>query len=53
MWCDDESTFPLKLVLTIKLVSNFCKAFTNNSGTKLKLSNNSNIEIIQSGGFLG
>ena len=35
---EDETSFPHKLLLTNKQVTNLCKAFANNSSTDIKLS---------------
>ena len=49
---DDETTFPLKLLLTQKRVSNVRNTFTNNSAANLKLSTTRIYKIVQSGRFL-
>ena len=49
---DDETTFPLKLLLTQKRVSNVRNTFTNNSAANLKLSATQIYKIVQSGRFL-
>lgn len=49
---DDETTFPLKLLLTQKRVSNVRNTFTNNSASNLKLSTTQIYKIVQSGRFL-
>ena len=49
---DDETTFPFKLLLTQKRVSNVRNTFTNNSAAKLKLSTTQIYKIVQSGRFL-
>ena len=49
---DDETTFPLKLLLTQKRVSNVRNTFTNNSAANLKLSTTQIYKIVQSGRFL-
>ena len=41
---DNETNFPYKLLLTNRQVSNFCKAFANNSSADIKLSKNSVIK---------
>ena len=50
---DNETNFPHKWLLTNRQVSNLCKAFANNSSTKIKLSKTQISKMIQSGGFLG
>ena len=50
---DNETNFPYKLLLTNRQVSNFCKAFANNSSADIKLSKTQLSKMIQSGGFLG
>ena len=49
---DDETTFPLKLLLTQKRVSNVRNTFTNKSADNLKLSTPQIYKIGQSGRFL-
>ena len=48
-----ETNCPHKLLLTNRLVPNFCKAFANNSSTDIKLSKPLLSKMIQSGGFFG
>ena len=50
---DDETNFPLELLLTNRQVANLRKAFANNSSTDVKLSRTRLSKRIQSGGFLG
>ena len=50
---DSEISFPHKLLLTDRQVSNLDKAFANNSSTDIKLSKSQLSKMIQSGGFLG
>ena len=50
---NDETNFPLELLLTNRQVANFRKAFANNSSTDIKLSKTQLPKMIQSGGFLG
>ena len=50
---DDKINFPHKLLLTTKQVSNFRKAFANNSTTNINLSKSQLSKMIQSGGYLG
>ena len=50
---NDETNFPLELLLTNRQVANFRKAFANNSSTDIKLSKTQLPKTIQSGGFLG
>ena len=50
---DSETSFPHKLLLTDRQVSNLHKAFANNSSTDIKLSKIQLSKMIQSGGFLG
>ena len=50
---DNETNFPHKLLLTIRQVSNLCKAFANHLSTYIKLSKTRLSKMIQSGGFLG
>ena len=50
---DDENSFPHKLLLTNRQVSNLCKAFANHSWTDIKLSKTQLSKMTQSGGFLG
>ena len=49
---DNETDFPLKLLLTNRQVSNLCKAFANHLSADIKLSKTQLSKIIQSGGFL-
>ena len=49
---DNETNFPLKLLLTNRQVSNLRKAFANNSSADIKLSKTQLSKMIQSGGFL-
>ena len=50
---DNENNFPHKLLLTNRQVTNFRKAFTDNSSIDIKLSKTQLSKMIQSGGFLG
>ena len=50
---DNETNFPLKLLLTNRQVSNLRKAFSNNLSADIKLSKTQLSKMIQSGGFLG
>ena len=50
---DNETSFPHKLLLTNRQVSNVRKAFANNSSADIKLSKTQLSKMIQSGGFLG
>ena len=47
---EDETSFPHKLLLTNKQVTNLCKAFANNSSTDIKLSKTQLSKMTQSGG---
>ena len=47
------SNFPHKLLLTNRQVSNFRKAFANNSSTDIKLSKTQLSKMIQSERYLG
>ena len=46
---EDETSFPHKLLLTNKQVTNLCKAFANNSSTDIKLSKTQLSKMTQSG----
>ena len=48
---DDDTNFPLKLLLTNKQVANLRKAFANHTSTDIKLSEGQ-LSKIQKGGFL-
>ena len=48
-----ETSFPHKLLLTNRQVSNLSKAFANKSSTDIKLSKTQLSKMIQLGGFLG
>ena len=50
---DDENSFPHKLLLTNRQVSNLRKASANNSPANIKLSKTQLSKMIQSGGFSG
>ena len=50
---DDETNFPLKLLLTNRQVANLRKAFANYLSIGIKLSKTQLSKMIQSGGFLG
>ena len=50
---DDKINFLHELLLTNRQVSNFRKAFSNNSTTDTKLSKTQLSKMIQLGGFLG
>ena len=50
---DDETNFPLKLLLTNIQVTNLCKAFANYLSAGIKLSKTQLSKMIQSGRFLG
>ena len=47
---EDETSFPHKLLLTNKQVTNLRKAFANNSSTDIKLSKTQLSKMTQSGG---
>ena len=49
---DDETNFPLKLLLTNRQVSNLRKTFTNYLSIDINLSKTQLSKMIQSGGFL-
>ena len=48
---DDETSFPHKILLTNRHVSNLCKAFANYLSTDNKLSKTQISKMLQSGGF--
>ena len=48
---DNETSFPHKLLLTNRQISNFCKAFANHLSKDIKLSKTQLCKMIQSGGF--
>ena len=48
---DDDTNFPLKLLLTNKQIANLRKAFANHTSTDIKLSKGQ-LSKIQKGGFL-
>ena len=50
---NDKGNFPHELLLTNRLVSSICKAFSNNSLPDIKFSKTQFSKMIQSGGFLG
>ena len=50
---DDETNFPLKLLLTNRQVSNLRKTFTNYLSIDINLSKTQLSKMIQSGWFLG
>ena len=50
---DNETTFPDKLLLTNRQVSNLHKAFANNSSADIKSSKSQLSKMMQSGEFLG
>ena len=50
---DNETSFPIKLLLTKREVSNLRKAFANHLSTDIKISKIQLSKMIQSGGFLG
>ena len=50
---DNETSFPIKLLLTNREVSNLRKAFANHLSTDIKISKIQLSKMIQSGGFLG
>ena len=50
---DNETNFPLKLLLANRQVANLCKAFANHLSTDIKLPKSQLYKMIQSGGFLG
>ena len=50
---DDETNFPVKLLLTNNQVANLRKSFPNNLSTDIKLSKTQLSKMMQSGGFLG
>ena len=51
--CDNETTFPHKLLFTNRQVANLHKVLANNSSTDIKWSKTELSKVIQSGGFLG
>ena len=53
MISDNETNFPHKLLLTIRQVSNFRKAFSNHLSADINLSKTQLSKIIKSGGFFG
>ena len=50
---DDETNFPLKLLLTNRQVENLRKGFANKASTDINLSETQLSKMVQSGGFLG
>ena len=50
---DDETSFPHKLLLTIRQLANLRKALAKHSTTDINLSKTQLSKMIQSGGFLG
>ena len=50
---NDNTNFPLELLLTNRQVANIRKAFANHSSTDIKLSKTQLSKMIQLGGFLG
>ena len=50
---DDETNFPLKLLLTNRQVLNLRNAFANHTSTDIKLSKTQLSKMIQLGQFLG
>ena len=50
---DNETSFPHKLLLTNRHVSNLRKVFVTDSTTNIKLSKSQLSKMIQSGGFVG
>ena len=50
---DNEATFPHKLLLTNRQVSNLRKVFANNSSDDINLSKTQLSKMIQLGGLLG
>ena len=50
---DNETNYPLELLLTNRQVSNLRKAFANHSSNDIKLSKSQLSKMIQSGAFLG
>ena len=50
---DDETNFPLDLLLTKRQVENLCKSFESNSSTDIMLSKTQLSWMIQLAGFLG
>ena len=50
---NDNTNFPLELLLTNRQVANIRKAFPNHSSIDIKLSKTKLSKMIQSGGFLG
>ena len=48
---NDETNFPLNLLVADRQVSKFCKIFANNLSTNIKLSKTQISKIVQSGGF--
>ena len=50
---NDQTNFPLELLLTDRQVSSIRKAFSNNSSVDIKFSKTRLSKMLQSGGFLG
>ena len=50
---DNETSFPHKLLLTIRQVTTLRKAFANHTSTDIKLSKTQLSNMVQLGGFLG
>ena len=50
---NDNTNFPLELLLTNRQIANIRKAFANHSSIDIKLSKTQLSKMIQSGGFLG
>ena len=50
---NDETNFPLKVLLTNKQVANLRRAFAKHTSTDIKLSKTQLSKMIKSGGFLG
>ena len=46
---DNETSFPHKLLLTNRQVSNICKAFSNHLSANIKLSKTQLFKMVQSG----
>ena len=46
---DNETSFPHKLLLTNRQVSNICKAFSNHLSADIKLSKTQLFKMVQSG----
>ena len=49
---NDETNFPLKLLLTYTPISRICKAFENGSSANIKISKTLLLKMVELGGFL-